>query len=273
MANEPFKCLTIGGSDSGGAAGAQADLKTWTALGVHGMSVLTLVTAQNSAKVAGAIWLDPAFVQLQLATVLEDYGAQGLKTGMIGNVALVETIAATLNQYEHGPVVIDPVLVGHDGKELFSAEITNAYKTHLLPIADLITPNWDEAALLAQMSIATLDDVKAAATAIHQAGCKAVLVTGWEEDDVVFDVLVSAETTQVFKQPRITTQNTHGSGDSLSASIAAYLAAGFDLVTAIEKSRLFVEAALARSANWTLGAGHGPLGHFDTILAPATQLK
>lgn len=264
----PLRCLTIGGSDSGGAAGVQADLKTWTALGVYGMSALTVVTAQNSQTVAAVHTLPPTLLRAQIAAVLDDYGADGIKTGFIGRIDLIEAVAVALAA-ARGARVIDPVLVNHRGAPLFDAAVTAAYRQHLLPLADVVTPSRREAELLAGRAIVTLDDADDAARALCvEYGCRAVLIKGWPHGGVMIDTLYDGDAFWHLAQPHLTTANTHGAGDTLSAALVAHLARGVALPASARAAQTFTHAALVRAAGWQLGGGHGPLAHFT--LPPTT---
>lgn len=258
--DEPVKLLTIGGSDSGGAAGIQADLKTWTVLGGYGMSAITAVTAQNSLIVQDVAWMTPQFVQSQLDAVLSDYGATAVKTGFLGQAELIIAVSAMLQKYKPAHIVIDPVLVNHRGQQMFPDEVRQVYLAYLLPIADLITPNLVETAVLLQTSsIDSYAKLRHAATRLHQIGAKNVLITGFRDGAELVDVLFDGATFTDFRQPHIETNNTHGSGDTLSAAICAFLAQGVPLTEAISPAQQFTHRAIARAAHWQLGAGHGPL--------------
>ncbi len=262
--NEPVKLLTIGGSDSGGAAGIQADLKTWTALGGYGMSVLTAVTAQNSLTVKDVAWMTPRFVQSQLEAVLSDYGAAAVKTGFLGRAELIISVSALLQKYKPINIVIDPVLVNHRQQPMFPDAVRQLYFCYLLPLADLVTPNVTEAAVL--LNTSTLDShgkVRGAAEWLHRRGARQVLIKGFREPEEVVDILFDGSTFTEFRQPLINTLNTHGSGDVLSAAICAYLARGDDMETAVAKAQQFTHRAIRRAANWRLGGGHGPLALFS----------
>lgn len=265
MNKEPAKTLTIGGSDSGGAAGIQADLKTWTALRVYGMSVVTAVTAQNSVAVEAVQFMPPALVAAQIDAVLADYGAQAIKTGFLGQVQLIETVAERLRAHAVGPLVVDPVLVNHKGHSMFSPEIAAAYRQHLLPQAKLLTPNWREAVLLAGLEIEEMprhDDLEQLAALLCAAGCEQVLITGLLAGDVVIDYWFDGDQLHSLPHPRIETANQHGSGDTLSAAICANLATGMDMAGAISDAQTYTTRALTAAAGWKLGRGHGPLSHF-----------
>lgn len=259
---DPRKLLTIGGSDSGGAAGIQADLKTFSALGVYGMSVLTVVTAQNSVGVAALQPLPPQFIAAQLHSVLGDYGADGAKTGFLGSVAAIEVIAAALADRPVAHLVVDPVLVNQWEEPLFAPDVAAAYRQHLFPLATLLTPNRAEAALLTNRPVADSVAMAAAGAALRAAGAAAVLVTGGREEGQAVDVLCTAAGARVLTSPWIETANSHGSGDTLSAAVAAFLAAGRNLADAVVAAREATHQALVAGAAWQLGAGHGPLCHW-----------
>ena len=261
---QPARLLTIAGSDSGGAAGLQADLKTWTLLGVYGMSVITAVTAQNSVEVAAVHFLPPSFVVAQLDAVLSDYGATAVKTGFLGQVALIEAVAATLPGYELEHILIDPVLVNHRGEAMFPPAVTEAYRRHLLPLASLITPNWREAAMLAGMSPEQLREaagIRTAVSRLQEYGARGVLITGLREGEQIVDWLSDGWEIRPLSMPWLDTGNRHGSGDTLSAAICAYLAEGQPLATAVQKAQRLTAVALQKAAGWRLGRGHGPLAH------------
>lgn len=257
--NEPIKVLTIAGSDSGGAAGLQADLKTWAALGVYGMSVVTVVTAQNSVAVTAVHPLPPDFVAAQLDAVLSDYGAVAVKTGFLGRVDLIQTIAAKLRQYQIGSIVIDPVLVNHKGQAMFPPEVTQAYIDHLLPLADLLTPNRREAELLTGFPVNSLAEMATAVPHLHTLGPQNILLKGGRDGDELVDLFFDGRSPIQLRSPTIDTPNTHGSGDTLSAAVCAYLAKGEGLETAVHHAHQFTQQAIQRAAHWQLGHGHGPV--------------
>jgi hydroxymethylpyrimidine/phosphomethylpyrimidine kinase len=266
MQEQPVKTLTIGGSDSGGAAGIQADLKTWTALGVYGMSVITAVTAQNSLRVEAIHYLPAEMVAAQIDAVLFDYGAQAIKTGFLGQVELIEKIAWHLKAHEAGPLVVDPVLVNHKGRSMFGSQVANAYSEHLLPLAELVTPNWREAALLIGANISSKPQIKILdhfSHALCAAGARQVLITGVPGGDgTIVDWWFDGQDLVPFEQRKINTQNRHGSGDTLSAAISANLALGMNMREAIKYARDFTAKAMITASEWQLGSGHGPLSHF-----------
>lgn len=260
--DEPVKLLTIGGSDSGGAAGIQADLKTWTVLGGYGMSVLTAVTAQNSLTVQEVTWMTPRFVQAQLEAVLSDYGAAAVKTGFLGRAELIIAISAALQKYKLAPLVIDPVLVNHRGQSMFPDVVPELYKSYLLPLANLVTPNVVETAVLLHTgSLISYSRIRAAARRLHETGAKNVLIKGFQDGSDRVDVFFNGQTFTDFRQPHIGTQNTHGSGDTLSAAICAFLAQGMEMETAVARAQQFTHQAIQKAVHWRLGGGHGPLAH------------
>lgn len=261
----PPKVLTIGGSDSGGAAGIQADLKTWTALAVYGMSAITAVTAQNSTAITAVHYLPPNLVSAQITAVLSDYDAAAIKTGFIGKSQLVAAVASSLQEYEPGSIVIDPVLVSHKGQPMFHAEVVTAYRRSLIPLATLITPNWPEALLLVDLppsSSPSPQNIDVVLSRLHKIGAPAVLLKGIKLDDSIVDYFSQPDMIKHFSQPWLETNNRHGSGDTLSAAICAYLAKGESLINAIRKAQQFTHQALQAARNWKLGHGHGPLSHF-----------
>ncbi|WP_420629219.1 bifunctional hydroxymethylpyrimidine kinase/phosphomethylpyrimidine kinase [Candidatus Leptofilum sp.] len=263
MMSEPVKLLTIGGSDSGGAAGIQADLKTWTVLGGYGMSVVTAVTAQNSLAVQDVTWMSPRFVQAQLEAVLSDYGATAVKTGFLGRTELVIAVSATLQKYKPAHIVVDPVLVNHRGQQMFPDAVRQLYLAYLLPIADLVTPNLVETAVLLQTSsIDSYRKLRRAAARLHQIGAKNVLIKGFRDGAELVNVLYDGQTFIEFRQSRLDTHNTHGSGDTLSAAICAFLAQGVELKTVVSQAQQFTHRAIQHATDWQLGGGHGPLAIF-----------
>lgn len=261
--NEPDKLLTIGGSDSGGAAGIQADLKTWAMLGSYGMSVLTAVTAQNSLTVQDVTWMTPQFVQTQLDAVLSDYGAAAVKTGFLGRAELITAVSGALQKYKPAHIVIDPVLVNHRGQMMFPDIVRQLYLAYLVPLADLVTPNLVEAAVLLQTaSIDSYDRIQSAAEQLHTIGAKYVLIKGFRAGAELVDVLFDGRNFIALRQQRLATANTHGAGDTLSAAICAFLARGLEMETAVAQAQQFTHHAIRQAAHWQLGGGHGPLALF-----------
>lgn len=227
----PLKLLTIAGSDSGGAAGLQADLRTWAVLGAYGMSVITAVTAQNSRAVNAVQLMPPAFVAAQLDAVLSDYGATAVKTGFIGSTSLIITISAKLQQYGCRQVVIDPVLVNHRGQPMFPDLIRQLYISYLLPLAALLTPNYHEAAVLLNTPPPDPYDLPRLADMCHRLhglGARHVLLKGGREGQEMVDMFYDGQQLHQVRSPRLETINTHGGGDTLAAAVCVALARGED---------------------------------------------
>ena len=269
----PPKVLTIAGSDSGGAAGLQADLRTFAALGGYGLSVVTVVTAQNSERVTAVHPLPADFVTAQLDAVLTDYGAVAAKTGFIGQRPLIEAIAAGLRQYALPTLVVDPVLVNHKGQAMFTPAVTVAYRQHLLPLATLITPNWREAALLADVTIETLADLETAVTRLHPQTPGHILITGFPDGTHIVDAFSDGQSLHWLRQTRLPTANTHGSGDTLSAAICVFRARGAEMETAVRYGRAFTHQAIQRGATWQLGRGHGPVWALRTQIDARGEME
>ncbi len=247
--------LTIAGSDSGGGAGIQADLKTFAALGVYGTSVITALTAQNTTAVTRVEITSPGMVAAQLDAVLDDFPVRAAKTGMLANAATIEAVVAVLSRRPIANLVVDPVMVSKSGASLLAPEAVAAMKSRLLPLARVVTPNLPEAEALA----GTRDPVEAA-RAIAALGPQVVVVKGGHaEGDVVKDVAWIAGEVTTLSGPRLHTTSTHGTGCTLSAAIAAWLARGAEPLDAITRARKYLEAAIAGAK--PLGKGHGPTHH------------
>ncbi|MCC9135543.1 bifunctional hydroxymethylpyrimidine kinase/phosphomethylpyrimidine kinase [Pontibacter silvestris] len=256
--------LTIAGSDSGGGAGIQADLKTFSALGCFGTSAITAITVQNTLGVTGIHSIPPAIVQGQIKAVMDDIKPAAIKIGMVHSVELVQAIAETLQQYAYLPVVVDPVMVATSGDKLIEDSTISVLKQQLLPLAEVVTPNLDEAQILAGIPIHNLEDMKKAARLILDTGCKAVLVKGGHlQGPRLYDVYLHQNgSEQVFESEAIASNNTHGTGCTLSSAIAALLAKGADMVTAIIQAKQYVHQAIDKGKDVKTGEGHGPLNHF-----------
>jgi hydroxymethylpyrimidine/phosphomethylpyrimidine kinase len=267
----PPTALTIAGSDSGGGAGAQADLKTFAALRVHGTCALTAVTAQNTAEVRGVVALQPTFVQQQIETVLDDFAVRSVKTGMLATAATVTAVADLAWRGLLPRLVVDPVLVSSTGHRLLEDAGIVAYLHDLLPHAQVVTPNLREAAVLGDTDLESLRALEArvaVAEHIRATGARYVVVKGGHLTDSADDVVAGPDGVLVLPGERVDTGNDHGTGCSLSAAIAAYLARGATVPEAITQAKAFVARALAGGAAWRLGAGHGPLDHFGWSAAP-----
>ena len=253
--------LTIGGSDSGGGAGIQADLRTFMALKVHGCSVITCITAQNSIEVSCVEAVEENTLISQLDTLFSDFGIDALKTGMLLNERIIKDTALKLNTYKITKI-IDPVMVTRTGSKLLEDSAIDAYKKILLPIADLVTPNIYEANLLSGLEINSKEDIENSARDIINLGAKAVLIKGGGLKDMKgqdFFIDSNGRKEWLFNK-FINTSNTHGSGCTLSAAICGYKALGYELFEAIQKAKLFVEKSLESS--YKIGSGPGPLGHY-----------
>lgn len=257
------KALTIAGSDSGGGAGIQADLKTFTAFGVYGMSVIASVTAQNTVKVTGIHNMPADFVALQFDTVYKDIGVDGVKTGMLSNSEIVRTIAQKLKENSIEHVIVDPVMIAKGGSPLLLEEAVASVKEYLLPQATLVTPNIPEAEVLSNMKIGSPKEMKKAAEIIFQLGHCAVLIKGGHSQGDAEDILFDGESYFEFTAPRIETKNTHGTGCTISSAILSNLILGKSLVESVEVSKKFITKAIV--ASFDLGHGHGPLNHFVRV--------
>lgn len=252
------RALTIAGSDSGGGAGIQADLKTFQALGVFGMTAITAVTVQNTEGVSGYVELPAATVGEQIRAVVTDIGADAAKTGMLSSAPIIEEVAEAVAETGLSNLVVDPVFVSKHGHSLLREDAIDALRTRLLPLAMLVTPNLHEAAGLAGFPVATDQDMEKAGQAILELGPGAVLVKGGHrEGEQATDLLITPEGIQPFSTDRIDTSDTHGTGCVLSAAITSYLALGRGLVEAVGGGKEFVTEAIRRSLR--LGKGIGPV--------------
>ncbi len=265
------RVLIIAGSDSGGGAGIQADIKAVTALGGFAMTAITALTAQNTLGVHGVVGVDPAFIRQQIAVVLDDLGADAIKTGMLHDVPTIEAACAEIAARAKGlPLVADPVMVAKGGHPLLAADAVETLKARLLPLATVITPNLPEAEVLVGRPIRDLAAMREAAAALRGLGVPAVLLKGGHLDgDTVTDLLVTAGGVEEFAAPRIATRHTHGTGCTLASAVAAGLAQGLALRAAVLRARAYVRAAIAAAPGY--GAGHGPLDHgitFDPARLP-----
>ncbi len=255
------KVLTVAGSDSGGGAGIQADLKTFAALQVYGTSAITAVTAQNTCSVAAVHTLPADFVVKQIEAVVEDIGVDGMKTGMLANSAIIEAVADTVKLYRLAPLIVDPVMVAQSGDFLLEKEAVRVLKEKLLPLATVVTPNLDEATILSGQSISSLEDMKEAARAIYFLGTPWVLVKGGHlEGLTVTDLLYDGKEFSLLSSPRLEVRNTHGTGCTYAAATAAFLACGLPVPAAVEQARSYLLEALQHGLS--IGRGSGPVHHF-----------
>jgi hydroxymethylpyrimidine/phosphomethylpyrimidine kinase len=256
--------LTIAGSDSSGGAGIQADLKTFAALGVYGASVITALTAQNTQGVTGIHQVPADFVTAQIDAVFGDLDVKAVKIGMVAQPATIDVIAAGLDRWSPKHVVLDPVMVATSGDRLLGTDAVAALRTRLIPRALLITPNLPEAAALLDEPVAANEAaIESQGQRLMSLGCRAVLIKGGHGQGAEsIDYLVSGDGTIALAAPRIATQNTHGTGCSLSSAIAAGLAKGEDMETAVRHAKAWISAAIAAADRLSVGHGHGPVHHF-----------
>ena len=252
--------LTIAGSDSGGGAGIQADLKTFAAHGVFGTSALTAITAQNTLGVLAWEAVSTPLVVQQIEAVLGDIGADAIKIGMLANAAIVSAVARTLGAQAKCPIVVDPVMIAKGGDRLLETTAVAALKSELLPLAQIVTPNIPEAEVLAEMPIRSLDDMLLAGDRIRQLGPRVVLVKGGHAQGSESIDIASTESGIIeIRGPRLPGRHTHGTGCTLSSAIAANLAKGMDDEAAMRAAREYLEGAIRHAPQ--LGGGHGPLNH------------
>ncbi len=256
--------LTIAGSDSSGGAGIQADLKTFAALGVYGASVITALTAQNTKGVSGIHQVPAAFVTAQIDAVFSDLDVGAVKIGMVAELGVIDAIAAGLQRWSPKHIVLDPVMVATSGDRLLAAEAVDALRTKLIPRASLITPNLPEAAALLDEPVAVNESViESQGKRLLALGCRAVLIKGGHGQGAEsIDYLATGNGTLALPAPRVATKNTHGTGCSLSSAIAAGLAKGDDMESAVRNAKTFVSAAIAAADRFSVGHGHGPIHHF-----------
>lgn len=257
-----IKALTIAGSDSGGGAGIQADLKTFQATGSYGMSVITAITAQNTLGVSGIHPVPIDMIEAQLHAVLNDIGADAVKIGMLHSAEVIEAVAAILSDYSSMPLVLDPVMVATSGDRLIKDDAVATMKDKLFPLATLITPNLPEAGVLMGRKFETAQEMKEGAEELAKQYNVAVLVKGGHlESGEVEDVLHMSGKEIVYRNPRIQTNNSHGTGCTLSSAIASFLGQGKSLSEAVEMGIAYVHGALAAGAEYILGHGSGPVHH------------
>ena len=260
-----YRALTIAGSDSGGGAGIQADLKTFAALGVYGTSVLTSITAQNTVGVQGIYDLPPEFVGLQIDSALTDIGADAVKTGMLSNTKIIAMVAEKLRRYQVENLVIDPVMIAKSGDPLLREEAHVTLIHDLFPLAKVVTPNLHEARVLSRLPISSLEEMKEAAKAIHRLGPQNVVVKGGHLEGESVDLLYDGRQFLEFPGPRLETKNDHGTGCTFASAIAAGLAKGQDVPTAVRAAKEYITQALQGAIGWELGEGHGPVHHFFAL--------
>jgi hydroxymethylpyrimidine/phosphomethylpyrimidine kinase len=257
------KALTIAGSDSGGGAGIQADLKTFAALGVFGTCAITALTAQNTVRVEGVYAIPPEFVARQIDAVARDIGTDATKTGMLSNRQIIETVSARIREHRLQPLVVDPVMMAKSGDALLEPEARDALISELLPLATVVTPNLPEAQILCGFEVADMESMRRAARAIHALGPRSVVVKGGHLSDPgsSIDLFYDGQRFEELSEKRIDSRNTHGTGCTFASAIAARLALGDDVLEAVRAAKRYVTGILAASAGLSIGHGHGPMNH------------
>lgn len=254
------RVLTLAGSDSGGGAGIQADLKTFSSYQTYGMSVITALTAQNTVGVQGVYHVPADFVAAQIDSVVSDIGVDAAKTGMLADAAVVETAAERISHWNISPLIVDPVMVAKSGDRLLAASAVDAVVQQLLPLTTVLTPNISEAEMLLQREIVHLDDMLEAAEQLRELGPEAVVVKGGHlSGDRAVDVYCDGQRTETLSSQRERTSNTHGTGCTFASAIAAGMAHGWGPLTAVRSAKKFVTRAIQSAL--PLGSGHGPTNH------------
>lgn len=262
------KVLTIAGSDSGGGAGIQADLKTFFARGVYGMSAITALTAQNTLGVQGIFEIDPEFVKKQIDSVMSDIGADAWKTGMLSNATIIQVVADRARHYEMKTLIVDPVMVAKGGDPLLKSEAIDSLVSELIPLTYIITPNIHEAQVLSGIKITDLELAREAANKIFKMGAKNVIIKGGhisEEGDAI-DLLYNGRFFTEFHAPRVQTQNTHGTGCTFASAIAAEIAKGNDVKKAVHIAKAYLTEALKKADDLNIGRGYGPTDHSQGLI-------
>jgi hydroxymethylpyrimidine/phosphomethylpyrimidine kinase len=259
------RALTIAGSDSGGGAGIQADLKTFMAFGVHGMSAITALTAQNTVGVQGIFEVSPGFVRKQIESVMTDIGADAAKTGMLSNAEIVRTVAEAIRTFRIPNLVVDPVMVAKSGDPLLAEDARQAIRDELLPLATVITPNVFEAEALLERRIEDLDAMRNAARELKKFGCRWVVVKGGslDIDSRAVDVVCDGKELILLDSPRLASRNTQGTGCTFASAIAAGLAKGLPPLEAIKRAKEYVTEAIRSGP--PIGCGHGPANHLTGV--------
>ncbi len=258
MTNIP-NILSIAGSDPSGGAGIQADLKVFAALGGYGLAAITALTAQNTTGVRSVVHVPARFMQDQLDAIFEDIDVDAVKIGMLGNVEIMEEVANSLERYKPRNIVLDPVMVATSGDFLMDMGAIDFLKNRLIPMADIVTPNIPEAEKLMRKSVLDMED---AAQSLLELGAKAVILKGGHlKGEIMRDVLATGEGVKVLETQRVDTENTHGTGCSLSSAVATYLGQGLSMQDACQKAKDYVTCALGWADDLSVGCGHGPLHH------------
>lgn len=258
------RVLIIAGSDSGGGAGIQGDIKTITCLGGYAATAITALTAQNTLGVFAIHDVPEDFIRQQIKLVLNDIGADVLKTGMLNKASVINVVVDIVLAYPKIPLVLDPVMFAKGGAALLEQTALATLKSHLIPLATIITPNIPEAEYLSGMTIKTVDDMRHAAKKILSLGCKSILLKGGHlEGEILTDLLLTPEGETIFEQPRINSKNTHGTGCALASAIATGIAQNMTLIETVKRARSYVFEAIKTAPN--IGSGHGPLNHGHTV--------
>jgi hydroxymethylpyrimidine/phosphomethylpyrimidine kinase len=255
--------LTIAGSDSGGGAGIQADLKTFAAHGLHGACAITAVTAQNSVRVTDYVALEPRMVVAQIEAVTSDMTVAAAKTGMLANRGIIEAVARVASEWSVPFLVVDPVMVAKGGDRLLDRQAEQAYVERLFPLATVLTPNLSETEALLTRPVRTLEDMKAAARELHRRGVRAVVVKGGHLPGDAIDIFFDGTRLEELTAPRIATANTHGTGCTYASAIASRLALGEELLDAVRGAKAYLTEAIRRS--YSVGHGHGPVDHLHPL--------
>ncbi len=259
------RALTIAGSDSGGGAGIQADLKTFSALRCFGMSAITALTAQNTVEVSGIYPIPPEFTCQQIDAVFTDIGVDAVKIGMLHSPKVIELVVERLKKYRCDSIVLDPVMISKSGDKLLKDDAINTLKQKLIPLATIITPNLPEASVLLGRPVQTMDDMYGACRGLSLLGCDNILLKGGHlTGDKSIDLFYSRTENKIIEldQTRIATDNSHGTGCTISSAITAYLARGNDIETSVKKAKEYITGALKAGAKYRTGKGHGPVHHF-----------
>lgn len=257
------QALTIAGSDSGGGAGIQADIKSFAAAGVYGTSVITSVTSQNTQGVTDIFNLPLSSIESQIDAIFTDFDISCVKTGMLSTAEIIQTVSDKLQDYNVKKLVVDPVMVAKGGSRLLQESAVNTLIESLIPQAYIITPNIEEAEFLLDCKINTEEKMKKAAKELMKMGSEFVLLKGGHlKSKYAKDILVGANTELSFSSEKIDSKNTHGTGCTYASSIAAYLAKGFDIEKAVQTAKNYIYEAISNSRNLGIGSGHGPLNHF-----------
>lgn len=259
------RALTIAGSDSGGGAGIQADLKTFSALGCYGMTVITALTAQNTVSVTGIQAVPPDFIALQMDAVMTDIGADAVKIGMLHSPEVIRTVAKCLQKYDCSNIVLDPVMVTRNGDKLLQDDAVQALKESLFPMATVITPNLAEASILLDREVTGISQMESACRDLADLGCDRVFLKGGAlEGTNSVDLFYDRKVDEILKLEslRVDTRNSHGTGCTISSAIASCLAKGMELSAAVRDAKAYIDGALRGGADVKIGSGHGPVHHF-----------